>query len=429
MIDVDLYPFLHRVTRPLAARYEARRRAGMQHFLETVDPEKLESMGKREALKAFRRAAGRTTFYEKVLSEHGVDPRSIRSIEDFARLPILTKDIFHSYPLIDLVRDHHLDDAKSILTSSGFSGLFSFGINMQKNLDNTGRLIDMALNIILDIERYKAMVINCLPMGVKVLTNIMLLAEVGVREDMALALVKKFGPHYERIIIVGEAFFLKFLVEEGIRVGIDWKSLPVSLIAGEDSFPENYRDYMCDLLGVEDTVPTKKFVGSSMGVAELDINLFHETFDTVRLRQLAEQDETFRRALFGDVPHLPMLFHYYPHRTYLEESPEGEVIVTMTSPYLKIPLIRFNAKDRGRVISYRSLERVLGEQGRKDLLPKLHMPLVAVESRASNGLDGFHADTVCHAIFSDSRFPPLLTCHFKLALEGSSMSIRLSLKH
>src|SRR5205814_667277 len=103
--------------------------------------------------------------------------------------------------------------------------------------------------------------------------------------------------------------------------GIDWPSLPVNLITGEEGIAENYRDYIAGLIGIED--PSRKdgkLIMSSMGVAELDLNIFHETADTIAIRRLAHRDPALRRALFGDTATVcPMLFVYYPHRCHVEE--------------------------------------------------------------------------------------------------------------
>ncbi|HEY4517730.1 MAG TPA: hypothetical protein VJI74_02470 [Candidatus Paceibacterota bacterium] len=428
-MTIDLFPLLKRFSPHLANRYEAWYRSKLLGYLERVEPEVLEKAGKKEAIAAFRRAL-RMPYYRELLQSRGIDSSSITSTKDFFKLPILGKEIFAEQPILRLARDGNLADAKTILTSSGFSGVFSFGINLAKNLENTARLIDMALDHVLDLTHRKTLIINCLPMGVKVHTNATVLAEVSVRDDMAHAVIKKFGAQFDQIIVVGEAFFLKYLVEEGTKQGIDWPSSKVSLVAGEDSFPETYRTYMATLLGIDLAKwPVKRVIASSLGVAELDLNLFHETADTIRLRRLAETDGDFKRALFGETGDMtPMLFHYYPHRTYLETNKDREIIITMTSPYLKIPLIRYNAKDRGTIISATRLKEILQKMGKEELLPRLKLPLIAIESRNTNSVAGLSSDTVREELYADHQFPPLVTGHFKLRETEGGIEVRLQLK-
>ncbi len=432
MSGLDLYPLLSRVAPRLGARYESWRRKKIIRFLTHVRPESLERAGERLALKAFRHTALHVRRYRRLLKEKNIDPSSIRTIKDFKRLPIVDKSIFYQNPIGDLTIDGTLRGIKTILTSSGFSGKFSFGVNLPKNLENTARTIDLVLDYTLGIGRKRTLAINCLPMGVKVHTNIMVLAEVSVRDDMALALVEKFSPYFEQIIIVGEAFFLKHLIEEGIKKGIDWRRVPVSIVTGEDSFPESYRDYMGGLLGIShDTLPIPRLIGSSMGIAEIDLNLFHETPDTIRIRRFAEKNEEFRRALFGrDIPYTPMVFHYYPHRTYLEVN-ESHEITTTTTTYTPadIPLIRYNTKDRGATLSYSRLRDILKSFGRKDLLPALKLPLVLVESRHSDSEEKIRiAEALRSALFRDSEIARRVTGFFKVHGEAAPYQISLQLE-
>ncbi|KKW28846.1 MAG: hypothetical protein UY71_C0009G0006 [Parcubacteria group bacterium GW2011_GWB1_52_7] len=420
MSGLDLYPFLSRFSDYFAKSYERWRRGRILRFLRRVDPDTLEKISERLAVTAFQQAAERVPYYRDLLHSKGIDPALIRKAADFRRLPLLEKEIFYEADIADLALDGDLESIKNILTSSGFSGKFGFGANSADNLRNTARMIDFVLDMIFEIGRKKTLVISCLPMGVKMYTNLALLAEVSVREDMALALVRKFQKHVDQIIIVGEAFFLKRLAEEGIRSGIDWPSLPVSLVCGEDSFPETYRDYVGGLLGIShDVWPMERMIGSSLGIAEVDLNLFHETPETIRIRRLAERDEKFRKLIFGEeLDVTPMLFHYYPHRTFLELDVAGEIIVTTLVP-CQIPLIRYNTKDAGRLISYRALESALKEYDRIDLLPTLHLPLAAVKSRhAGSAPHTKIADHVRRAMFSDPEVAKRVTGYFKI-LDGA----------
>ena len=77
---------------------------------------------------------------------------------------------------------------------------------------------------------------------------------------------------------------------------------------------------------------------------------------------------------------------YYPMRTYIEEvpipgSPVSELAVSMVSPDIRNPLIRYKTGDRIKIISYRTLERILAKHARPVPMPRLHMPIVAVFGR------------------------------------------------
>src|SRR3989344_4608459 len=209
MSGLDLYPFLSRFSDYFAKSYERWRRGRILRFLRRVDPDTLEKISERLAVTAFQQAAERVPYYRDLLHSKGIDPALIRKAADFRRLPLLEKEIFYEADIADLALDGDLESIKNILTSSGFSGKFGFGANSADNLRNTARMIDFVLDMIFEIGRKKTLVISCLPMGVKMYTNLALLAEVSVREDMALALVRKFQKHVDQIIIVGEASCLR----------------------------------------------------------------------------------------------------------------------------------------------------------------------------------------------------------------------------
>ena len=127
MFDVDLYPFLNRVYRPAARSYESWRRASRIRILKSINPDVLEQIGEKRALASFRSAARSVPYYREFLRELGVDPASIRTMEDFlTRVPVIGKEIFHEADIAALAVGGTIADAKNILTSSGFSGRFSF---------------------------------------------------------------------------------------------------------------------------------------------------------------------------------------------------------------------------------------------------------------------------------------------------------------
>src|SRR5262249_45893842 len=161
-----------------------------------------------------------------------------------------------------------------------------------------------------------------------------------------------------------------------------WQTLPVSLITGEEGIAENYRDYMARLMGLSDPARAgQSLIMSSMGVAELDLNIFHETLDTIAIRRLAHRDSRLRNALFGPTTVCPMFFVYYPQRCYVEELPgtdgRRELVLSMLSEEMKIPLLRYRTGDFGRIFTYDEVVDILARCGYR-LAPDLKLPFVAV---------------------------------------------------
>lgn len=402
-------------------------------ILTTFDPSRIAKSGDRQLIPAFKRAT-RMPAYKKILEGRGVNINEINTIDDFKKnVPILSKnDLFKDFDIAELCVDGNLHAMKLAMSSSGFSGTFAFGINTRYNQETIAFSIDTALDYVFKTNQRKTFLISCIPMGVKVPTELPI-AETSIRSDMALAIIKKFHHHYEQILIVGDPFFLKKLIEEGIEDGVDWKKMNINLIFGEDWFSESFRLYMASLLGVDFNSPEKGLIGATMGIAELDLNIFHETIETIRLRQRAQEDPKLMKALFGEnLKICPTIFQYYPHRMFLETNESNELIFSMLSKHFLIPLIRYNSSDRGYIIPYEKAKRTLIEFDLENLVPDLKLPLVGVGGRNNRWLTvngkNITPEEIKQGLYSDFKAAGLTTGYFKLNKIGDRGKIELQLK-
>ena len=414
--------------------YENWKRQKIIRLLTTANPLTIEQYGANLLLPAFRRAAKKMPAYTERLKQKGINPRAIKTLEDFKnRVPIFgKKDFFVNTAIDKLCINGDLSSMKLTLSSSGYSGTYSFGINTEYNQKNIAFSIDTALEYVFKISKKKTFLVNCLPMGVKVPTTLQI-SETSVRADMALAMIKKFSPHFEQVLIVSDPHFLKKLVEEGIEEGVNWKKMNVNLILGEDWFSESFRMYLADLLGHDFNYPEKGIIGATLGIAELDLNLFHETIDTIRIRQAAQNDPKLRQKLFGpDVKISPIIFHYYPHRMYLEAGDNNELIFSMLSSHFLIPLIRYNSQDQGRIFSYNTIKALLKDAGYAQLIPELKLPLVAVSGRKDRCLalagKNVSPEEIKEGLYSDFEVSSLTTGYFMLTNKENKGKLEIQLK-
>jgi phenylacetate-CoA ligase len=171
-----------------------------------------------------------------------------------------------------------------------------------------------------------------------------------------------------------------------------------------------------------------------MGIAELDLNLFHESLYTIRIRRLAQQDENLRKAIFGrDTKVCPELYHYYPHRMFLEALPENaqdqELVFSMLSPHMLIPLIRYNSTDRGGIIPYNKMKDILINFKKSELIPDLKLPLVWVGGRVERFLEAkgkrIYPEEIKQGLYEDFEVASLTTGYFKLNKEKQNLEIQL----
>ena len=407
-------------------------------ILMTTAPEKIVSYGEEQLLKAFQRTAARVPAYKDILKKAGCSPANITSISAFKNMvPLITKeDVFPRYPIQDLCLDGSIGRIRSAMSSSGFSGVYSFGINTEKNHRNAVKAIDTTLDYIFGTSKKKTLFINSLPMGVRVPTALPV-ADTSIRWDMALAIFQKFSPGFDQIIMLSDPHFLKKILEDGIEQGIDWKSQNIHLITGEDWIPETFRSYLGNILGTDWERMDRGLIGGTMGVAELDLNLFHESRDSIRIQRAALVDKRLRYALYGEGCEVqPTLFHYYPHRTFLEVVHSGdgspELVVSMLSDALLIPLIRYNVKDVARIYSYSEIKTILHDCGYGNLCPKLQLPMLSVGGRKNRTLtienDSITPEAVKQGIYTDFAVAGATTGYFRLSIKDNTFVIEVQLK-
>lgn len=386
------------------------------------------------ALEAFHRAAQRVPAYRTLLAEAGVDSATIRHGPDFARVPVLDKGAtFQRFPIGQLCLDGRLGRLGSVLTSSGHSGLFAFGLTAAGAQADTAHWIDGLLDRLFEVRTRPTLLINCLPMGVRVPTLACTLAETSVRPDMVVGLVRAFGAHYAQLILVGEAAFLKHTLELGGRAGVDWRRHRVHVIAGEEPLAENARRYLEMILGIDPGQPDHALVVSSMGVAELGLNLFFEApprSALIRLRRRLHEDAALRHALLGPADWVPALFTYDPRRIFVEFDGAGRLIVTMLDPSALIPLVRYATGDRGRVLHLPPEMRPALEAAGVDWEGLGAFPLVAIGGRGEHVLAGVAAvypEAVKEGIYHDPALAALTTANFRLAPGAGRARVRLQL--
>ena len=385
--------------------------------------------------KAFRRAAAGSSAYARLLAEQGVDPRAVRSVADFTRLaPVLDKaSTFGRFDLEDLCLPGTLAQLASVLTSSGQGGRFAFGLSTWRQQRRAADLIDLGLAQTFDTDRRRTLAINCLPMGVHFASRTVTVADTSVREDMAAALVARFGPAFQQIVLVTDPLFCKRLLDHADAAGLDWRRHRVHVVLGEETFGERFRAHVAARLGIalEDT--DGGFVGSSLGVGELGLNLLFETRETVALRRRLATDPDLAAALLGPAAEPgcpPVLFAFNPLRTLVEAHAPGadgtgRLLVSMLADNEPLPLLRYDTGDRARVLERRALRELCTDLG----LAAPRLPVVAVYGRAADVLpDGRSVLAFKDALYADPAVAAAVTGAFRLEWVDGAPAIHVQLR-
>jgi phenylacetate-CoA ligase len=414
--------------------YKKLQRKTLLRLLAKSEAQTLLRQSHKSVLKAFHRVAMNVPAYQELLSSLSIKPKQVNSLSDFQKLcPLLNKNnTFGKFPLDALCLPKAMSNVASVLTSSGHGARFGYGLSTFAQLRHSADAIDLGLEFAFQVDTNKTLLINCLPMGVRFTANSVAIAETSVREDMAVAIATEFGHFFEQIIIVGDPIFLKLLTDYAKDRSVDWSRHRVHLIIGEETFGENYRKYLsqCFCQG-----GSEKII-SSMGVGELGLNLFYETADTVRLRQLANDNPAFSEALFGLPPQsstLPMLFVYNPLRSFIESLNQdaegyGELTISMLDPNIPLPLLRYQTGDAARLLLPADIAHACEIAG----LPtpgNLSLPLIALKGRVKDQLpDNTHVGQYKDALYADHEIAQKLTGAFRVECTDTSKVVHVQLR-
>lgn len=398
------------------------------------NPEKIQKYGENLVLPAFKKAYSEIPAFKKIYNNLNID--NIHTFQDYKRsIQIIEKDdVFTKYKLKDLCRNSKIDDMRLAMTSSGFSGIFSYGIITKENEEVLTYNIDTVLNHIFNIFSVNTFLINALPMGVKANTSLPT-ANTSVRPDMVFSMVDKFKEEFEQILIVSDPHFIKYIIEHGLEKNFNWEAINVKFICGEDWMSESLRGYFLKILGCKYN-KNKVVVGQTMGLTELDLNLLHESPELIFIRKEILDNEKLRVALFGDkFRFTPTLLHYYPHRCFIEVKDNkeiGELVYSMLSPSLIAPVFRYNSKDTGKIFSYEEFCKILDHFGLSDLRPRLKLPICAIFGRERRFVSyknyKVHVEDIREAIFLDHDVAKSITGMFRLNQLKNNILLDIQLK-
>jgi len=364
------------------------------------------------ALDTFRRAALEVPAYADFLRRNNVAPELIRTPQDFAGVPSVTKaNYLQHYPLNMLAKGGDIASAGTWSTSSGSSGKPSYwprgSLSLEQSIDLYDKIfrrsfqsherstlavigfamgnwiggtytytgiqhlpalghrlsviapgIDIAamLENIADLgPYYEQVVLVGYPPFVKDLLDQAPSAVLGMdlRILMAGENIADLGPYYEQVVLVGYPPFVKDLLDQAPSavLGMDLRIL----MAGEN-ISERWRDYILKRIGHEGGAGHTCLI---YGTADAGI-MGYETPATIAIRRLARDDHRLDAALFGGHEVQPTFVEYRPDFRFTETDPEGYLLFTVDNTF---PLVRYRINDRGRVMTAPELERLLGLSG------------------------------------------------------------------
>jgi phenylacetate-CoA ligase len=388
-------------------------------------------------LAAFRRAVEQSRAYRVVLQEHGIDPSTIVDLDAFTRrCPVLSKRAtFARFPIADLVVPDALDEMSGLLTSSGHGGVFTFGVETRGRMAGAAAFVDDALDAAYGVKAKRTLAINCLPMGVGISSDCMAVATVSVREDMAVAIVKAFGEHFEQVLLVCDPLFLPVLLGHGSAERVPWRRYDTKLILGGEFFGESFRNYAGRQLGYSAGELGAGVIRSSMGVGELGLHLLYETPATIALRREAAARPAFAMELLGaaaPVRPAPMLLAHDDARVFVEiDRPEpsgaGALTLTLLDPGAPVPLVRYQTGDMAALVDAGHARAVAQRHG--VAVASLPDRIVALHGRRDDRLpSGSGVSVYREALFADDDVASEVTGAYRVEFDGDGPMLHVQLR-
>jgi phenylacetate-CoA ligase len=368
----------------------------LQKVLENINPAVLIKLSQKRALKNFYDTSTNVKAYQSVLKSHNIRPRDIANITDFLKLPIIDKQSYISHHNFEELLLKPLEKNYTIEESSGFSGKSSFWPRFDGQDDLFADYMELGLIKTFSIDKKSTLLINTWALGTWVTgfkfgrgacliankpTNKLTVVNAGIKKDSVYKYLDFFEKSYDQIIIAGYPPFIKEIIENSIKNKIIKEPHKINLLMGGEGFPEEWRDYIASLLGIDIEKFNQKIL-SAYGAADVGLELGYEQPITVLLRRLLIENSEIRKQVIGvQQNYVPHFFQYNPLNMYVEVV-NGELIYTAKAG---IPTIRYNLHDSGNILSFDKVLDILSlkydiKKLKKELKP-LHLPVLYLMGR------------------------------------------------
>jgi len=321
------------------------------------------------ALELFHSVATTVPAYQAFLQEHGIAPASIKTFEDFQKLPLITKSNYlQPHPLSDLCRNGHLEKCDMIAVSSGSTGQPTFWPRFLADELQIATRFEQIFHDSFYADSKSTLAVVCFSLGTWVggiytANCCRYLASKGYpvtvitpgnKKEEILRVVKELGPSFEQVVLLGYPPFLKDVIDSGIAEGVDWSQYQIKLVMAGEVFSEEWRTLVGSRVGSNNPCYDS---ASLYGTADAGV-LGNETPLSICIRRYLAQHPDTARTLFGE-SRLPTLVQYDPLNRFFEIE-DGTLLFSGDNG---IPLVRYHISDHGGLISYEAMLQFLATAG------------------------------------------------------------------
>jgi phenylacetate-CoA ligase len=345
--------------------------AMLQGQLQQISSEQWAQRGAERALELFHAMATRVPAYKEFLASRHFDVAGIKTTDDLVHIPTVDKDNYlKAYPKEKLCWDGTFPAGQWVISStSGSSGQpYYFPRQLSQDVQYAVTA-ELYLRSNFKIHERSTLYIVAFPMGawiggVYTYEALKLAAQnggyslsiitPGIHKQEVIAAIKQLGKHYDQIIIGAYAPFLKDILDDGEREGIDWGEHQLGFVFSAEAFSEVFRDYVINKTGIKDVLRSTL---NHYGTVDLG-TMAHETPESVMIRRHLVANDGLT-TLFPEDVRQPTFAQYNPELFYFEEI-DGNLLC---SAYSGIPLMRYDLKDYGGIMSRATVHQKLAAAG------------------------------------------------------------------
>lgn len=343
----------------------------LHNKLHTTDESVLVRRGRQRAFNLFHAMAQNVPAYKAFLQSQGFDPATVKSMKDFHKIPPINKDNYlRVYPRKDLCWDGKFaeDNNWVISTTSGSTGQPYYFPRTDLQDQYLTITSELYLRTNFSIQNKTTLYIDAFPMGawiggVFTYESIRQVAAKGydisiitpgIHKLEVINAVKQLGREFDQIIIGAYAPFLKDILDDGTRQGIDWASYDVGFVFSAEAFTEKFRDYVFGVTKPKDPI---RATLNHYGTVDLG-TMAHETPESILIRRTLAHEHKLD-ALFPEQRRQATFAQYDPSLFYFEEEASG----LLCTAYSGLPLVRYDLKDYGGVMSRKEVHAKLEKAG------------------------------------------------------------------
>lgn len=350
-------------------------------FMKTMKANFWEKKGRKMALEVFQEAAEKVPAYKDFLEKQGIDPSTIKTLEDFQeKIPVMTKEnYFSQYPFADLSQGEIKKDSFGICFTSGTTGSPAAMLTSKKSLSIVINGVMSFFHYLWEIRspsKY-TLYISGFALGpwlASFLSNFVLAKEAerhnftlttpGSDPIMIAEILERIGNNYDQIIISGYPTVLKAFLDEGDKRKINWEEFDIKILSAGEPLPRNLKEYILNKIDPQRKNPWR--ILDFFATTDASVLGFGTPLATV-IHQILNENEEFCSDIF-ELKKIPSLFQYNPTAVFVEEI-EDNLAVTKLGV---IPLIRYQIGDLGKAISFSKMMELLEKKDYdiKNLLEK-----------------------------------------------------------